>query len=286
MASAAQKELAGKIQDLAKSGVATGCKGLDTLAPGVGKVCESLGKSATDIFTAFTVIEDKAGELGGKDAEAKLSKEFGSQWGSIAEDVTYDLAVCASNKNTGSCGGRTAARVAKAILKVRPLNSTDGQPGTVAKLGQLSPLMIGYSKAVIFAAFGNVARANKWWDAYQKNLAAYKGENANKLKLQEVEKEIVEVAEKLQSSWTADAWEKLKILKAQQAELKKKLGEKPPAEIGEIFAPKLKAETLAKVKEAAARRKAEEEAKDDIKIDPAVVGAGAGVLALLKILGA
>ena len=285
MASAAQQELAGQIQELAKTGIGAGCKALDKKAPGVGAVCEALGKSATDIFTAFTVIEAKAAELGGKGAEELLSNEFGGQWGSIAADITADLAVCASNDSKGSCGGRTAARVAQAILKVRPLNAGDGQKGTIAKLGQLSPVMVAYSKAVLFAAFGNVARANHWWGIYTKNLAAYKGQSADDLKLSEVEKEIVEVAQRLQNKWTAAGWEQLKVLKAQQAELKKKLGQPPPAELGAIFAPRLKAETLEKVKEAAAKRKAAEDAKDDIKIDPVVVGAGAGVLALLKMLG-
>ena len=285
MASAAQQELAGQIADLAKTGVGAGCKALDKKAPGIGPICESLGKSATDIFTAFTVIEAKAGELGGKGAEDKLSKEFGGQWGSIAADITVDVGVCATNNNSGTCGGRTAARVAKAILKVRPLNANDGQPGTIAKLGQLSPVMVAYSKAVLYAAFGNIPRANKWWGVYTKNLAAYKSQNSDQLKLAEVEKEIVEVAQQLQNKWTAAGWEQLKVLKAQQAELKKKLGQPPPAELGAIFAPRLKAETLEKVKEAAAKRKAAEDAQDDIKLDPATIGAGAAVLALLVAMG-
>jgi hypothetical protein len=138
---------------------------------------------------------------------------------------------------------------------------------------------------VLFAAFGNVARANKWWSIYTKNLAAYKGQNSDQLKLAEVEKEIVEVAQRLQNKWTAAGWEQLKVLKAQQAELKKKLGQPPPAELGAIFAPRLKAETLEKVKEAAAKRQAAEDAKDDIKLDPATIGAGAAVLALLVAMG-
>lgn len=282
MASAAQQELSSKIKDLAQKGIGAGCTALDKKLPGSKAVCDALGKSATDIFQAFTVIEDKAAELGGASAAALLEKELEGQWGSLTLDITKDLGVCVSNSNTGSCGGRTAARVAKAFLKIRPLNKGDSQPGTTPKLGQLTPVMIPYAKAVLFAAFGNNSRANAAWALYTKNLAAYEKTSPAVLQLAQVEEKIVMVAQQLQQSWTEAKWSELKVLKAKQAELKKQLGQKPPASLAAAFVPQIKQSTLDKIKE----QKAAEDAKDDIQISPAAIGAGAGVLALLKLFGA
>lgn len=288
MPSAAQNELATQINALAASGVTAGCAAISAkLGPTAGEVCNTLGKSANDIFAAFSVIEDKTRELAGAKAADKLAAELSGQWGSITQDVTKDLAVCKYNDNTGTCGGRIAARVAKAFLKIRPLNAGDSQPGTLPKMGQVTPVLIPYAKAVLYAAFGNTARANKEWTVYTKNLAAYTGQNSDALKLKGVEDDITEVATELQKKWTASGWEKLKALKAQQAALKKKLGQPAPADLGEIFAPKVTEEALQRVKRAAEKRKAAEQeaqaAEEAGTPSPAVIAAAAAVVGLIAL---
>jgi len=276
MAIAAQKELEGSISDGAKKGSSEACKSADGLFPGASVLCDSLGGSAIDIFTAFMVIDDKVNELAGAAASETLANKLENQWGSLVTDITKDLAVCATNGSTGTCGSRTANRVAKAVLASRPLDAGDGMPGTLGKEGQLSPAILSYAKAVIYAAFGNEYRSNKNWSRYQELLGMWEGKSGDQIKLDAVVRKIEKVALQLQAQWDQGVYGQLEALKEEQAKLLKKMN-RPSADLSQMFAPDITTERLERIADAGRQR--EESEQQSGGISTTMIGLGVAAVA-------
>ena len=283
MAIAAQKEIDGSLSTAAKAGAVGACQSLNALLPGAGVVCASLGASAVDIFTSFMVIDDKINELAGAAAAETLANKLQGQWGSLVTDITKDLAVCKTNGNTGTCGSRTANRVAKAVLASRPLDAGDGMPGTLGKEGQLSPAILSYAKAVIYAAFGNEYRSNKNWSRYQELLGMWEGKSGDQVKLDAVVRKIEAVALQLQSQWDQGVYGQLEALKEEQAKLLKKMN-RPSADLSQMFAPDITTERLDRIADAGRQREEREEAEQQSGgISTTMIGLGVAAVAALAL---
>ena len=254
----ADKELEGLAGTGAKMGVVAACQSLNALLPGAGVVCASLGASAVDVFTAFMVIDDKLSSLGSSKAAEVLATKLQGQWGSLVKDITKDIAVCKVKDNKGTCGSRTNSRVFKAIMASRPLDAGDGLPGTIAKEGQLSPAMVSYASAVIYAAFGNQYRSNKAWKRWKELEGMWDGAAGDEAKLAGIVEDIEAVAEKLQNKWDQGLYGKLEVLKAEQKALQEKMGMKISGSLGGMFAVDVSEKTLVALEEASIYQDAKE----------------------------